>query len=447
MAGQHRKATTPRRGTSLAACALGLSLVAGVVQPVAMPHLAGEAQASDASASLVNYGGTTTVRFGQTSTLKPNVNRLTVHKPTHFEIAGQVPSGWGVKLVDASTGELSVTPDLAEAENLSDTFTIPVLTTWADGSRKVLNATVALAPEPAIDPVEYQTFWAGKEIHPVHIRAVKVPSGSKLGIQSGLPDGLTVDDSRALNRYQHVYLKGAPSTPGVYTVTAAVSGTPTTKTFTITVKDPKDLPAPTSAELAPAPQDSVEAGQPLNIPVDTSNASSVEVSGLPDGMTYDSENSVITGTPTKPGSYEATVDIITKDDQVLQDKVPIVVKEPTPTTSEQPTTEPSTSEQPTPTTEPSTSEPSTSEPSTSEPSASEQPTSTTTKPSTTEPTSTTKPSASVEPTTTTKPSTSEPTSTTKPSTSVEPTTTTKPSTTEPSTSEQPTSTTKPTTTT
>lgn len=434
MAGQHRKVSSARRrGTSIAATALGLSLVAGGVQPVLAPETADVAQAqlrTEAQRSLVKYPRSTTVRFGQTTTASPNVNRLTAHPPVSYEIASSTDPNWGAS-VDPETGEVSITPNVDAGEDLPQSGQIDVLATFKDDSTKIMPVAVRLAQDPYFDPVNDATFWVGKESNPIHVRGVYVPSGYKLAIdESTIPPGMVVDDSRALNRFQHVYLKGAPSETGVYEVTAKFAdsngdalvgaGGELLQTFTVTVKDPADLPAPVEADLADEPQEPVEAGQELNIPVNTENAASVEVSGLPDGVTYDSENSTITGTPTTPGEYEVVVDIITKDEQVQQDRVKISVKDPaaattpeTPT-SEAPTSEAPTSEAPTsdetnpaePTTEPSTSgEATTGESTPAEPtsgaSTSDQPT---TQPSTsgepaTDPSATDQPSTSGEATT------------------------------------------------
>ena len=461
MAGQHRKVSSARRrGTSIAATALGLSLVAGGVQPVLAPETADFAQAqlrTEAQRSLVKYPRSTAVRFGQTTTASPNVNRLTAHPPVSYEIASSTDPNWGAS-VDPETGEVTITPNVDAGEDLPQSGQIDVLATFKDDSTKILPVAVTLAQDPYFDPVNDATFWVGKDSNPIHVRGVFVPSGYTLAIdENTIPPGMVVDDSRALNRFQHVYLMGAPSEAGVYEVTAKFVGTDGStyvgaggellQTFTVTVKDPADLPAPVEADLADEPQEPVEAGQELNIPVNTENAASVEVSGLPDGVTYDSENSTITGTPTTPGEYEAVVDIITKDEKVQQDRVKISVKDPAATSDEttpaEPTTEPSTSGETTPaepTTEPSTSdEPTTGETTPVEPTTGE----TTPVEPTTSGEATTEPSTSEEPTSdqpTTDPSTSgEPT--TGETTPVEPTSgasTSDQPTTEPSTSGEPT---------
>ena len=77
MTGKHDRAIARRRGTSVAACALGLSLVVTGVQPVAAPQTASQASAqlserTEADRSFVRYLGTTAVRYGETTSVSPN---------------------------------------------------------------------------------------------------------------------------------------------------------------------------------------------------------------------------------------------------------------------------------------------------------------------------------------------------------------------------------------
>ena len=84
MTGKHDRAFARRRGTSVAACALGLSLVVTGVQPVAAPQTSSQASAqllTDAQKSLVKYPASTSVHYGETTSVLPNINALTVYPP------------------------------------------------------------------------------------------------------------------------------------------------------------------------------------------------------------------------------------------------------------------------------------------------------------------------------------------------------------------------------
>ena len=445
MTGKHDRAFARRRGTSVAACALGMSLVVTGLQPVATPQAASQASAqlsgkTEADKSLVRYPrGSTTVRYGETTSISPNTNALTVHPPTGYKLAEGVNPGWGAE-VDPETGGLSITPD-TNAE-LPETDTINVEFTFVDGSTKVVGAEVSLQPAPVYVDQSDKVYWTGKEINPVDIRVNRAAYASKLEIdESTLPPGITAT-LRNFGNIKHIFLKGAPIETGTFTVKTQLmkggsvvvgANGPLEQSFTITVNDSADLPAPVEENIVadPAP---VKPGESVDIDIPTENASSVEVKDLPEGLTYDSEKSKITGTPKTSG--KARVDIITNDARVITDTIDIQVEgsggsttpettkpEPTTTTSDQATPEPSTTA-PVTTTEPVMTEPTTSG-ATSEPTTSgEQPTSAaTTQPETTEPTTS---GASEEPTTeqsttSEQPSTSaqpsSPGSSTKPSTS------------------------------
>lgn len=395
MTGKHDRAFARRRGTSVAACALGLSLVVTGVQPVAAPETASQAAAqllTDAQKSLVRYPTSTSVRYGETTTISPNTNELTVHPPNSYKLVDGVNPGWGAE-VDPETGELSITPD-SNAE-LPETDKIKVQFTFDDESTKVVDAEISLEPAPVYVDQSDKVYWTGKEINLVDIRVNRAAYASKLEIDdSTLPEGITATP-RNFGNIKHIFLKGTPTKTGTFTVkTQLVEGGsvvvgadgPLEQSFTITVKDSADLPAPVEEDIVedPAP---VKPGESVDIAIPTENASSVEVTDLAEGLTYDSENSKITGKPTASGT--ARVDIITNDAKVITDTIDIQVEEsggsttPATTTPEDSTPEPTTTtEQTTDATTPAipTSDRPTTQP---EPTTSAQPT--TAKPTTAKP--------------------------------------------------------------
>ena len=436
MTGKHDRAIARRRGTSVAACALGLSLVVTGVQPVAAPQTASQASAqlserTEADRSFVRYLGTTAVRYGETTSVSPNTNALTVHPPTGYKLAEGVNPGWGAE-VNPETGELSITPD-SNAE-LPETDTINVEFTYKDDSTKVESAKISLEPAPVYVDQSDKVYWTGKQINTVDIRVNRASYPSALEIdESTLPAGITAT-LRNFGNIKHIFLKGAPTETGTFEVkTQLVQGGsvvegangPLEQTFTITVNDSADLPAPVEEDFVsdPAP---VKPGESVDIDIPTENASSVEVTGLPEGLTYDGEKSKITGTPKASG--KAKVEIITNDAKVITDTIDIQVEGSSDSTAPETTT--------------------------SEPTATAEPTTGATTPTSDKPTSATPTSGWVttqpEPTSTAKPTSGQdtPEPTTKPSTpgSSEQTSgwvTTQPEPTTP-TSEEPTSTAKPT---
>ena len=457
MTGKHDRAFARRRGSSVAACALGLSLVVTGVQPVAAPQTASQAAAqlldrTDADRSLVKYPASTTVKYGNTTKISPNTNALTVYPPTSYKLVDGANPSWGAE-VNPKTGELSITPD-PNAE-LPETDTIHVEFTFDDESTKVVDAEISLEPAPVYVDQSDKVYWTGKEINPVDIRVNRATYASKLEIdESTLPAGITANP-RNFGNIKHIFLKGTPTETGTFEVkTQLVEGEsvvvgadgPLEQSFTITVKDSADLPAPVEEHIVedPAP---VKPGESVDIDIPTENASSVEVTDLPEGLTYDSEKSKITGKPKASG--KAKVDIITNDAKVITDTIDIQVEEsdgsatPATTTAEPTATAEPTTGATTPAT--STSDRTTTQPEPTPP-TSEEPTSTA-KPTSGQdtPEPTTKPSTPGSSEQTSEPSTPATTGKQTPGQGTPEPTTTKPTSGRLTTQPAPTSTTKPTT--
>ncbi|MCE5098243.1 putative Ig domain-containing protein, partial [Staphylococcus devriesei] len=119
---------------------------------------------------------------------------------------------------------------------------------------------------------------------------------------SGLPDGVTFDSETDT-------ISGRPTTVGSYPITVTstdASGNSTTTTFTI---DVKDTIKPVVANIG---NQSLEVNTAIELVVIKAEDNSGQkvtnsVSGLPAGVTFDSETSTISGTPTTVGSYDITV--------------------------------------------------------------------------------------------------------------------------------------------
>ncbi len=446
MTRKHDRAFARRRGTSVAACALGLSLVVTGVQPVATPQAAPQASAqllTEAEKSLVRYPDSTSVHYGETITVSPNVYALTVYPPTSYMLVDDANPGWGAE-VNPKTGELSITPN-PNAE-LPESDTIHVEFTFKDGSTKVVDAKISLMPAPVYVDQSDKVYWTGKEINLVDIRVNRAAYASRLEIDesSKLPEGVTAT-LRNFGNIKHIFLKGTPTETGTFTVkTQLVEGGsvvvgadgPLEQTFTITVKDSADLPAPVEENIVedPAP---VKPGESVDIDIPTENASSVEVTDLPEGLTYDSEKSKITGKPKASG--KAKVEIITNDAKVITDTIDIQVEG----SGDSTTPETTTSEPTTGATTPTSGKPTSATPTSGWVTTQPEPTT----PISEEPTSTAKPTSGQDaPEPTTKPSTpgsSEQTSgwvTTQPEpttpTSEEPTSTAKPTSGQPTSGQQ-----------
>ncbi|PAT14386.1 hypothetical protein CKJ84_08670 [Corynebacterium sp. NML 120412] len=325
-----------RRGASLAACAFGLTLALSGVQPIAAQHTLPVAHA--APRTTVHWD-TLRPAFGESATAPASVRALGLFgrpaEPTSWALSEgfEAPEGWSIELDDA--GAITVQPPTPFTEGATDEFDVPVQVTFADGTSGGFSAHVELADEPYLIAPGDKTYWSGRLILPLYLRAVNVPLGSKL-VLDGLPDGLwTTIQAPGLKRSQYFYVNGRPEGTGEYPVTLRVvdlhgepvenAAGPLETEFTITFRDPADL-EPIEAELADAPAEPVAAGDPIRIPVSTDNAASVEVSGLPDGVEFNGEDSVIEGTPEEPGTSSVTVDLITEEGERLVDTFDLVVE-------------------------------------------------------------------------------------------------------------------------
>ncbi|MDL0401951.1 hypothetical protein QQO25_03075 [Corynebacterium lehmanniae] len=194
MTGKHDRAIACRRGTSVAACALGLSLVVTGVQPVAAPQTASQAAAADNTFASVGYPKQT-LRIGESVVVEPKLN-LTARRLqrqdriSSFQIASDLSSGWSAE-VDETTGVVTVSALAGAGDDAPESTIFFIRTTFADGTSLVSTVELSLATDPQFDPVQDKAFLVGKDIPPVHIRAIKVPFNGTLTAQlDTLPPGL-----------------------------------------------------------------------------------------------------------------------------------------------------------------------------------------------------------------------------------------------------------------
>lgn len=381
--GSTGKRITARRGITLAAFAMGATLILVGVEPLAAPHALPAAEAApartDAERTSISWD-TLQPRFGDSASAAPSVRKSgligSVGAPQEWALAEDftVPEGWDVTLQE--DGSLDVAPPSPFTAEMVDEFDVPVTVSFADGSAGEFSAHVELANEPYLIAPGDKTYWSGRLILPLYLRAVHVPFGAKLEID-GLPDGLwTTVQAPGLKRSVYYYVNGRPQGTGEYPVTLRVvdrNGNPVENgegpletSFTITFRDPADL-EPQDAELVEVPDTPIVAGEEVRIPVASENAASVEVSGLPEGLDFNGEERVIAGTPAAAGTSHVTVDVITEDGERLVDNFDLVVEGETAESSE-PTEPTAPSEPPASSTEtpapPTTSAPSTTTPAT-----------------------------------------------------------------------------------
>ncbi|MCJ1775576.1 putative Ig domain-containing protein [Mammaliicoccus sciuri] len=215
-------------------------------------------------------------------------------KPVTHEVSG-LPEG---VTYDPETNTISGTPTTV------DSYDVTVVTTDESGNKTETTFTITVedTTAPVVDPVEDQTTEVNTPIKDVTLNGKDNSDQPVTHEVSGLPEGVTYDSETNT-------ISGTPTTVGSYDVTVVTtdeSGNKTETTFTITVEDT------TAPEVDPVEDQTTEVNTPitsieLNGQDNSGKPVTHEVSGLPEGVTYDPETNTISGTPTTVGSYDVTV--------------------------------------------------------------------------------------------------------------------------------------------
>lgn len=286
---------------------------------------------------------TATDASGHTTTVTTTITVLDVTPPTIGAILDQkVPAGQAIEPITVVTDApgtpiVNGLPDGVTFDPATGVITgiptipgtYPVTVTVTDEAGNPTTETFVITvfdqTAPVIDPIADQTTTTGTPITPVKI-TVDDPAATI--VVTGLPDGVTFDPSTGT-------ISGTPTVPGSYPVTVTVTdaaGNSSSEVFVITVNDDD---APT---ITPISDQKVVAGQPITtvtVKVDDPNAT-IEVTGLPNGTTFDPATGTITGTPTTPGDYLVTVTVTDPAGNTSSETFVITVTNPAEPTTELP---------------------------------------------------------------------------------------------------------------
>ncbi|MFW3546469.1 putative Ig domain-containing protein [Staphylococcus caprae] len=267
---------------------------------------------------------TTTDESGNETTTKFTIQVVDTTKPTVTSIGNQtkeVNTAIDSITIDASdnsgqdvTNKVSGLPDGvsfdSETNTISGTptkvgsYPITVITTDASGNKIETTFTIEVVDKtaPMVTSIKDQTKEVNTSIDPIKIEATDNSGQAVTNTVSGLPEGVSFDSETNT-------ISGTPTKVGSYPITVTTtdaSGNETTTSFTIEVVD-KTAPMVTS--IKDQTKEVNTSIDPIKIEATDNSGQAVtnKVSGLPDGVSFDSATNTISGTPTKVGSYPITV--------------------------------------------------------------------------------------------------------------------------------------------
>jgi CshA-type fibril repeat protein len=223
-------------------------------------------------------------------------------------ISGALPAGLSF---NPDTGEITGTA------TVSGTFPFTVQLTDAAGeiATKTESITVIAPPTVTTSPLS-RKFYAGTLNSITSTATIGTGAIAASGWSAtSLPPGMTINASTGL-------ISGVPTTNGTYVVTQRVTdvnGLWDEETLTITVVTKPVITTPTPLPFAIM-------NQPVNaIPqtytvgsgaIPATGAWSIVGGALPAGLSMNPDNGEITGTPTTPGVYTFTVQLVASDGEI-----------------------------------------------------------------------------------------------------------------------------------
>lgn len=187
---------------------------------------------------------------------------------------------------DPATGLITGTPTQA------GTFPVTVTVTDPDGDVTTVtyNITIDLA----------QTLTGslpnGSQGVPYTSPALQANNGGTFS-STDLPTGLSINPATGV-------VSGTPSTPGTYTVHVTATD-PNDPANTITV--PYTVVIDAAQAITGTLPNGNEYTPYTSAPLTTNNGGTLSATGLPPGLTFDPSTGVLSGTPTKPGTYTVQV--------------------------------------------------------------------------------------------------------------------------------------------
>ncbi|MCH4531474.1 putative Ig domain-containing protein, partial [Staphylococcus haemolyticus] len=183
-------------------------------------------------------------------------------------------------------------------------YPITVITTddYGNETETSFIITVQDTTAPTVKAIGNQTKEINTAIDPITIDATDNSGQPVTNKITGLPTGVTYNPETNT-------ISGIPTKVGSYPITVTTTdtdGNESTTSFTITVHD---TTAPIVAPIDNQTKEVNTSISPIKIDVKDNSGLPVKINviGLPEGVTFDSETNTIYGTPSIVGSYEVTV--------------------------------------------------------------------------------------------------------------------------------------------
>lgn len=310
--------------------------------PVTVTYADGSSETVDATITVVeapqadvhNPGYTTLPITPAASVTSPQNQDEDIPEGTQFAIQEDYtpPEGYEAS-IDPETGAVTLTaPEDAEP---GTTITVPVLVTYPDGTSDVTFAqfTVVEVPqaefyEPSYEPTE---TTPGTPVDVAQTGDENVPGGSEYSIDPGdVPEGWTAEVDPETGTVTVTPPEDAEPGDSI-TVPVTITypdGSQDTTDVTVTVVDTEEEPDEDIA-LTPIEDQTITVGESIDpVTVETDGpVDSVTVEGLPEGVTFDPENNLISGIPDTPGTYEVTVTATGEDGTTVTETFTITVTE------------------------------------------------------------------------------------------------------------------------
>ena len=290
-------------GTRSATVTITVSAAATTISAAAPPQLQSSAAAT----------GTVGTAFGYVL--------AATNTPTSFG-ASNLPPGLSF---DTGAGAFTGTPTTA------GTFAVPVsatntygvstatLTITVFASTAALNASTPTVAPVIISPVSAGGYTGQSFVYLLEANysgELSYPEETWLFSATGLPPGLTLNPPSSNDYYGTATITGTPTTTGTYQATVSATlassypyltqpATTTTAVVTFLIKPGPVVSVPIFTNSASV---SMPLGTALTIyPSVTGGPTGYAASGLPPGLSVNTSNGYVSGTPTTAGTYQATL--------------------------------------------------------------------------------------------------------------------------------------------